>query len=234
MNRRRILFVLIAATITFFVWQQTEASYNGIPLKKSPLRHEVKLKSSGQLEEIIILPEISFDEEEARAIIYRLDHLPHSLLDKVNSQEIKVRLFTENLTDFSSTSHLKGVTPRGYTNTGITWDDVPGIGGSKLVLVKIGHSEKGMGHGSVNLELHELAHSVDRYVWNDIYYEMSFLPVWKQEAPLLFPGEDYFIQYKEEYFAETFAMYFLNLKTKKLLKEKAPATYNYFEEVKSM
>jgi len=234
MNRRRILFVFIAAAITFFIWQQTEASYNGVPLKKSPLRHDVKLHSSQQLEEIIILPEKSFDEDETRAIIYRLDHLPARLLEKINNQEIKVRLFTEELTDFSSTSHLKGVTPRGYTNKSTTWDDVPGIGGSKLVLVKIGYSEKGMGHGSINLELHELAHSVDRYVWNGIYYDMSFLPVWKQEAPLLFPGENYFIQYKEEYFAETFAMYFLNLRTKKLLKEKAPATYNYFEEMESL
>jgi hypothetical protein len=29
--------------------------------------------------------------------------------------ETKVRLFEKKLTDFSSTSHLKGVTPRGYT-----------------------------------------------------------------------------------------------------------------------
>ena len=54
------------------------------------------------------------------------------------------------------------------TENDATWDDVPGMGGSHTVFVKIGASDKGNGHGSVNLELHELAHSVDHIVYGDL------------------------------------------------------------------
>jgi Pro-Pro endopeptidase len=227
-----LLLTAICAGV-FFVLQQTSADYPGILLKDAPINKDLTLHSD-ILDEIILLPEDSYDEDEARLIIYRLDHLPASLLKQVKAEGIMVRLFQDNLTNFPTTQHLKGVTPRGYTNTERTWDEVPGIGGSQLVLVKIGHSEKGAGHGSVNLELHELAHSIDRYILDEMYYKMKFTVVWKQESEILFPGEDYFLKYKEEYFAETFAMYYLNLKTKEALKEKAPATHQFFEELESM
>ncbi|WP_409251099.1 anthrax toxin lethal factor-related metalloendopeptidase [Bacillus sp. SCS-153A] len=217
----------------FFILQNTSANYPGLLLENAPINKDLTLHSD-ILEEIILLPRESFDEDEARQIIYRLDHLPTGLLHHVKASGIKVRLFQDELTNFPTTQHLKGVTPRGYTNTERTWDEVPGIGGSHLVLVKIGHSEKGAGHGSVNLELHELAHSIDRYVLNDIYYKMKFTAIWRQEAHILFPEEDYFLDYQEEYFAETFAMYYLNLKTNKKLKEKAPATHQFFEGLESM
>ncbi|WP_420535002.1 anthrax toxin lethal factor-related metalloendopeptidase, partial [Bacillus mycoides] len=47
----------------------------------------------------------------------------------------------------------------------LTWDDVPGVGsdiGGKPVMARIGFSERGKGHGSINLELHEIAHAIDR------------------------------------------------------------------------
>jgi Pro-Pro endopeptidase len=217
----------------FFVLHNTSANYPGLLLDNAPIKKDLKLNSN-ILEEIILLPQESFDEDEARQIIYRLDHLPTGLLQEVKAEGIMVRLFQDKLTSFPTTQHLKGVTPRGYTNTERTWDEVPGIGGSQLVLVKIGHSEKGAGHGSINLELHELAHSIDRYVLDEINYKMKFTALWKQEAHVLFPEKPYFLEYKEEYFAETFAMYFLNLKTNKELKEKAPATHQFFEELESM
>ncbi|UXH44728.1 anthrax toxin lethal factor-related metalloendopeptidase [Rossellomorea vietnamensis] len=228
--KRTFIILLIIVTLVI-LWTHTNATYDGTLLKHSPLKTHVNLQSSEQLENMILLPETTFDQEEAGAMIKRLDHIPTSLLESAESQNIKIRLFQTKLTDFSTTSHLKGVTPRGYTNKSITWDDVPGIGGSKLVLVKIGHSGKGKGHNSYNLELHEFAHSIDRYVLTDLYYELEFLPLWKREAPRVFPGEEYFLQYKEEYFAETFAMYYLNPETRNLLKEKAPATYRFFKEL---
>ncbi|MCP3738873.1 anthrax toxin lethal factor-related metalloendopeptidase [Rossellomorea sp. BNER] len=231
MNKPRLLFV--ALTIIMFLWHHTEASYSGVLLKHSKLTSDLALRSP-VLKEIVLLPTQTYDEDEVRAIVERLDHLPTNLLERVNSKEIKVRLFQEQLTDFPSTDHLKGVTPRGYTSKEKTWDQVPGIGGSRLVLVKIGHSDKGMGHGSENLELHELAHSIDRYVLNDLYLDMEFLNIWKRESTLLFPNQAYFTQYQEEYFAETFTMFYLNHETRKLLKEKAPATYQFFKEINSI
>lgn len=226
------IFIILAISVTLVIlWTNSKANYSGTLLKHSPLKTQLQLQSSKQLENMVLLPQAAYDKTAAMEMIERLDHIPTSLLESTDSQEIKIRLFEKKLTDFSTTSHLKGVTPRGYTNKSITWDDVPGIGGSKLVLVKIGHSEKGKGHNSSNLELHELAHSIDRYVLTDLYYELEFLPLWKREAPLVFPNEPYFLQYKEEYFAETFAMYYLNSETRNLLKKRAPATYQFFKEL---
>ncbi len=229
MKRAAIILFLVLASL--IVWKQTQANYSGILLKHSSIKTAMNLNSEEQLENIVLLPKTDFDKSEARGIIRRLDHIPSHLLSAVDNQEIKVRLFERNLTDFSTTSHLKGVTPRGYSNKDTTWDDVPGIGGSKLVLVKMGHSEKGKGHDSVNLELHELAHSIDRYVINDPYSDMAFTHIWKKEAPLLFPGQSYFIDYQEEYFAETFALYYLSNDSRNLLKRKAPSTYQYFKSL---
>lgn len=226
------IFIILAISVTLVIlWTHSKANYSGTLLKHSSLKTQLQLQSSKQLENMVLLPQAAYDKTEAMEMIERLDHIPTSLLESTSSQEIKIRLFEKKLTDFSTTSHLKGVTPRGYTNKSITWDDVPGIGGSKLVLVKIGHSEKGKGHNSTNLELHELAHSIDRYVLTDLHYELEFLPLWKSEAPRVFPNEPYFLQYKEEYFAETFAMYYLNPETRNLLKKKAPATYQFFKEL---
>ncbi|MGD6803253.1 anthrax toxin lethal factor-related metalloendopeptidase [Rossellomorea vietnamensis] len=233
MYQKLSLLVTAVFAGVFFILQNSSADYPGLLLEKAPIKKDIKLNSE-VLEEIILLPEEPFDEPEARQIIYRLDHLPPRLLHSVQTEGIMIRLFQDKLTSFPTTQHLKGVTPRGYTNTERTWDEVPGIGGSKLVLVKIGHSEKGSGHGSINLELHELAHSINRYVLDDLYYRMKFTAIWKQEAHLLFPEEDYFLNYEEEYFAEAFAMYYLNLKTNEELEEKAPATHQFFAELESM
>ncbi|MBY0122705.1 anthrax toxin lethal factor-related metalloendopeptidase [Bacillus sp. S/N-304-OC-R1] len=212
----------------------SQAAMGGIQLKdypqKSLLRHSLVLQSANPIDDIIILPAEPFDEVQAAGIINRIDHLPHSLLEKIDSNDIKIKLFTGKLTDNPSAHYLTGIIPRGYKSK-TTWDNVPGIGGSKTVLVKIGYSEKGKGHGSVNLELHELAHSIDKYVYNGIRYNQQFLSDWKIECPKLFPNQDYFLNYPEEYFAETFAMFYLNNETNTLLKKNAPATFNFIKKL---
>jgi Pro-Pro endopeptidase len=183
-----------------------------------------------QLNQIIRLPDISFNQVEAAKIINRLTNLPESLLIRIADFGITVKLFEGKLTDNPTASHLSGVIPRGY-QTETTWDDVPGIGGGKTVLVKIGHSEKGKGHGSVNLELHELAHSIDRYMLNDIRYHRPFLDIWEKERSVLFQGQSYFLLFPEEYFAETFAMFHLNNETQRTLYENAPQTYEFIKSI---
>ncbi|MDR7238561.1 anthrax toxin lethal factor-related metalloendopeptidase [Neobacillus drentensis] len=185
--------------------------------------------SSPLLEQIIVLPNQPFDEQETADIISRINSLPYSLLEKINNQGINLKLFTGKLTDNPTARQYAGQVPRGYTSN-VTWDDIPGMGGSKVVLVKIGASEKGEGHGSVNLELHELAHSIDRYVYDEISGSKDFLRVWEKEHEQLFPGNSYFL-YPEEYFAESFAMYYLNTSTKELLRKKAPETFNFIKQL---
>ncbi|MHC0035711.1 anthrax toxin lethal factor-related metalloendopeptidase [Pseudoneobacillus sp. C159] len=178
------------------------------------------------LENIITFPKATFDQLEAAKIVNHISLLSPKLLGKMNQKRIIVKLFVGKLTDNPTASHLKGVIPRGYqSNT--TWDDVPGIGGGKTVLVKIGSSEKGKGHGSINLELHELAHSIDHIILNDLRNNHTFLMIWEQEKASLFPNQSYFLNYPEEYFAETFAMYYYSDETRQTLYQFAPLTYDF-------
>lgn len=195
----------------------------------SPLA-DLPIDLKQQLDTVILLPTEEFDSIEAKTMIVRIAALPDSLLTKIKNHNIKIQLFTGLLTDFPSTKHLKGKIPRGYTN-GTVWDDVPGMGGGTIVFVKIGASDYGNGHGSINLELHELAHSVDQIVFNGIRFNKEFLQIWNEEVNDLFPGESYFINYPEEYFAETFAMFYTDRNTKKILQERVPKTYSFLQQL---
>lgn len=230
--RKSIVTLLISCIFVLSI-TTSDAASNGIMLgdipRNSILYQSLKNNELSKLNQIIILPQQSFDQKEAARMINRIASLPHSLVTKIEQHGIRVKLFTGNLTDNRAARQLSGKTPRGYNNS-TTWDDVPGIGGGKVVLVKIGSSENGKGHGSVNLELHELAHSIDRIVFDNVSQKREFLQAWENEQETLFPGISYF-SYPEEYFAETFAMYFLNAGTKDRLKEKAPATYKFFNTI---
>lgn len=213
----------------------SQASFDSIRLadypKDSVLYQQINtVTSMQQLQELIVLPKTLFNQKEAAAIINRMGSLPETLLNKINKQGITLKLFTGKLTDNRTASYLTGQVPRGY-RTETTWDEVPGIGGSQVVLVKIGHSEKGQGHGSVNLELHEMAHSIDKIIYQNISKNKEFQLIWEQERGTLFPGNSYFILHPEEYFAETFAMYYLNNDTKGLLRKKAPKTFEFIKSL---
>ncbi|ESU30232.1 hypothetical protein G3A_23015 [Bacillus sp. 17376] len=232
---RRVFQIFLVIVLSFTLLGSSNANMDGIFLyeypKQSLLYESLKPENVRLAGKLIVLPENDFDQSEAAQIINRLMLLPESMIIKAVDSNIKVKLFEGSLTDNPSASHLKGIVPRGYTSKK-TWDQVPGIGGSRTVLVKIGSSEKGKGHGSVNLELHELAHSLDRHVYDGIRHEERFLKIWKHESRLLFPGRAYFLDYPEEYFAESFAMFYIGGLPAKLLKEAAPQTYQYIEGLK--
>lgn len=232
---RKVFQIFVVIILSFTLLGSSNANMDGIFLfeypKQSLLYESLDSEAASLAGNLVVLPEDDFDQVEAANIIGRLTLLPESMIKKAINQNIKVRLFEGNLTDNPTASHLKGVIPRGYTSKR-TWDQVPGIGGSRVVLVKIGSSEKGKGHGSVNLELHELAHSLDRHVYDGIREEERFLTIWKQESRVLFPGRAYFLDYPEEYFAECFAMYYIGGMPAHLLKEAAPQTYHYIEALK--
>ncbi|URT69483.1 anthrax toxin lethal factor-related metalloendopeptidase [Cytobacillus firmus] len=231
---RKMVLTFTIIIVSLALLGNSQAAMGGIKLKDYPhssqLKEFLSLKSPRQLGEIFIVPLEPFDEREAAEMISRVDHLPASLLSKIEGEDIRVKLFTGKLTDNPTAQHLAGVIPRGYTGD-TTWDDVPGIGGAKTVLVKIGFSDKGKGHGSVNLELHELAHSVDRHVYNGIRFNQKFLSVWKAEKAKLFPGQNYLLSFPEEYFAEAFAMYFAEGESRELLRENAPKTYDFIKKL---
>jgi len=232
---RKIAQVFIVILLSFTLLGSSNANMDGIFLNEFPkhsiLYNLVDMESVILIGQMIVLPEDDFDQKEAAGIINRIAMLPESMLEKAVNHNIRVKLFEGNLTDNPSARHLKGVIPRGYT-TNRTWDQVPGIGGSRTVLVKIGSSDKGKGHSSVNLELHELAHSLDRHVYGGIREEEQFLKIWRQESRLLFPGRAYFLEYPEEYFAESFAMFYIGGMPTRLLQQAAPQTYQYIKSLK--
>jgi hypothetical protein len=230
--RKWVVSSLIAGLFLSII-TTSQASFDSIKLGDYPINSElyqlIKNESSlQQLNEMILLPKSLFDEKTAAGIITRMANLPEALLEKINEQDITLKLFTGKLTDNQTARYLAGQIPRGY-NSQTTWDEVPGIGGSQVVLVKIGSSEKGKGHGSVNLELHEMAHSIDKLVFENVSENKEFQLIWEEERGILFPGNSYFILHAEEYFAETFAMYYLNAETKKQLQEFAPQTYDFIQ-----
>lgn len=232
---RKIAQFFIVIILSFTLLGSSNANMEGIFLyefpKQSILYNTLDIDSVNLAGQLIVLPEDDFNQEEAAGIINRIAMLPDSMLKKAVHKNIRVKLFEGNLTDNPSARHLKGVVPRGYT-TNRTWDQVPGIGGSRTVLVKIGSSEKGKGHSSVNLELHELAHSLDRHVYGGIREEDQFLKIWRHESRLLFPGRAYFLDYPEEYFAESFAMFYIGGMPARLLQQAAPQTYQYIKSLK--
>lgn len=228
-----IVFFLFLTLIVPSTSNHGDASSFGIPLKNYQsitfFIYQDLISHYDLLEDLIVLPENEFNENEAILIIQRLGEIDKRILSKLVAENIQIILFNGQLTDLPTAAHLKGTKPRGYSETGPIWDDVPGIGGSRTVLVKIGHSQIGKGHGSMNLELHELAHSVDKFVFNSVRSNKAFQEIWREEAPKLFPNRNYFIYYPEEYFAESFVYYYLNNETKTKMQVDAPKTYSFLE-----
>lgn len=203
---------------------------HGVLLEESSLGLR-GVPSHDVLGRIIIVPETEFSASEANEMIRTLAHIDRTILEQAADHHIYIQLLTGPITDEPTARHLRGKTPRGYMPGSKTWDDVPGIGGAHLVLVRLGHSEKGKGHGSVNLELHEFAHSLDYIVFDRIHETDEFQAIWREEAPRLFPGEYYFLTYPEEYFAESFAYYYASEETRHTLRAAAPNTYAFIRRL---
>ncbi len=228
-----ILLLIMFLFIPVLVFQKTEASQDGQLLKneKKMIDQISNFSNSQYVQDIIVLPTGKYQEEEVLKMIERVSKIHPSILEKVVENNIRLKLFTGSLTDQPGFTHLKGVKPKGYVR--YTWDDVPGAGGTKLALAKVGHSVKGKGHSSINLELHEIAHSIDKHVFNSLRTDPLFLEIWKEEAPLMFPGQLYFIDHPEEYFAEAFALYYLGFFTRSELAIYAPRTLHYIKELET-
>ncbi|UPT59470.1 toxin [Geobacillus thermoleovorans] len=222
---KRLLISLLAAlfAVPLLSFSPYPAAH-GVLLEESSLGLR-GVPSHDVLGRIIIVPETEFSASEANEMIRTLARIDRTILEQAADHHIYIQLLTGPITDEPTARHLRGKTPRGYMPGSKTWDDVPGIGGSHLVLVRLGHSEKGKGHGSVNLELHEFAHSLDYIVFDRIHETDEFQAIWREEAPRLFPGEYYFLTYPEEYFAESFAYYYASDKTRQTLRAAAPRTY---------
>lgn len=232
MKRKKWAIILVSGFCLLSMISLSLAKETGRTLEDLPSGSLIKqsdFADDDSLKRLFLYPETDFNEKEALETMDSVQSLPISLLEKTVEKGVRIRLFEGKLTDNPSAAHLKGKVPRGYVNPEHTWDDVPGMGGSRIVLVKIGANSRGNGHNSVNLELHELAHSLDKVVYGGIREKPDFQAIWKQEVENVFPGQAYFVEYPEEYFAECFALFYVSKEQNILLKRFAPRTYQYIK-----
>ncbi|WP_017754357.1 anthrax toxin lethal factor-related metalloendopeptidase [Calidifontibacillus oryziterrae] len=182
--------------------------------------------------DIVLLPENNdFDRESALNMIMRISQIDPVILSFLAENNLKVKLFDGNITDEPYFQKLSGIVPRGWDN-GLTWDDVPGGCSSTLAAAKIGASQTGMGHSSINLELHEIGHLFERN-YPALKENLVYNSIWKEEAPKLMPSRQYFLDYQDEFFAEAFAMYYYDDNSREILKQNAPKTFELLYEIEN-
>lgn len=187
-----------------------------------------------------IMPVIEdYDLNEADIMKERILGVSPLILVSLYRAGVKMKLVNGPITVEPELEYLRGITPRGWEGSGLTWDDVPGAGGYDLPVARIGCSDPTFenNHGSINLELHEFAHTVDNYItgaWDgeSLSFSEEFIEIWNEEVEGVL-SDDYFVNYNEEYFAETFAMYYLNEDTRLELEIYAPKTYEYIKNLDS-
>lgn len=171
----------------------------------------------------------NYDSAKAQAMIDRLNRVDDRILTHTNRAGVNIILMDMPLTDLPEFEYLSGQVPRGWENTKQTWDEVPGAGGH-TVAARIGHSNPGHGHSTINLELHEYGHAVDSYAAGFTVSEsQEFRQIMESEKGALFGDHEVSEYFDEpgEYFAEVFAMYYLGGDARSKLANRAPETYDF-------
>lgn len=203
--------------------------FTGITLNRAVSSEKPSYTSSLQnqdlLESMVIVPHEVSKKQELGNMLSTIDQIDRPLLQYLKDNGIMIRLFNGALTDEPLLYPLKWQHPRGWEQK-VTWEEVPGSGGGWLISAKIGASEPGNGHSSLNLELHEIGHTV--YNQLSPAQKLKFTDIWKKEVSMMFPENKYFSSYVSEYYSEAFAHYYFNTRSVELLKERAPSTYQFF------
>jgi len=173
---------------------------------------------------------------EINRILSTLERVPDPLQKIVNDYGATVVIFDGVITDNESMGYWKGVQIPKWSE-GKTYDILPGAysRGYKEALV---HQKPSPGsHGSVSLELHEYGHAaayalgelVDLPEVSDVPY---FVSVHKDSRKYENPDgslrmSNYGYNYRDEFFAESFAKFYSSSETKDKLREDFPETYSF-------
>lgn len=166
---------------------------------------------------------------EVYNMVANLNQVDSRILRHANASGVRIILMDVPLTDLPEFAHLSGSVPSGWSETGLTWDEVPGAGGITTA-ARIGYSQPGNGHSVVNLELHEFAHAVDDFTAGfKISHSDEFRQIHSRENSALFYDHvvPWYFNSVSEYFAEAFAMYYYNDATRSNLQARAPETYHF-------
>ncbi|MGE0385111.1 MAG: hypothetical protein AB7Q97_10305 [Gammaproteobacteria bacterium] len=105
------------------------------------------------------------DLEDAKVVAKKVAIFPSKMLETMHKNGTDVIACKDSITDYHT--DLKGVQPRGWPN-GSTWDQVPGAGGAKEVVIATKGTgggkhvpAQGEGHGAFDLFGHEAGHGFD-------------------------------------------------------------------------
>lgn len=184
---------------------------------------------SNALDRVVILEtKDGFNKEEAARMKERIGRIHPVIIHALSDKGLIIKLINFPLTDLAEYQFLRGEIPRGWEGTGKTWDDVPGAGGSPAV-ARIGYSEASEWHGTINLELHELAHLIDSHVFDYSSHTAEFTTIHKEEQLSFLPSS--YFNNAEEYFAEAFSYFYLGGERNAILKQQAPKTYEYIKKL---
>ncbi|WP_175559204.1 anthrax toxin lethal factor-related metalloendopeptidase [Sediminibacillus albus] len=229
--------IAIILLFLFIPFVDITRPFHGMMLQKAQGGDKVSrlqnLENYDVLDQLIVIPQNPSNPDAIVAMVERINQIDRPVLELLASQQVKVRLFEGNLTDEPLLYYLKWQKPRGWEQD-ISWQDVPGSGGSWLISAKIGASNPGSGHGSFNLELHEIGHTVYRLLMSEQKYARRIKRIWNREAEAVFPGQDYFITYASEYFAEMFSYYYYGSDAANKMFAKAPETYRFFLKLQDL
>lgn len=211
LKKFKILFSILIVSISMFSFTIIASAENNV------LDYVVILETKDE-----------YDINEAARMKERLGRIHPNIIQALYNQGIVIKLINFPLTDLPEYEYLRGVVPGGWEGTGKTWEDVPGAGGNPSV-ARIGYSEPSEWHGTINLELHEIAHAIDGYVFDNISNTQRFNAIHKTEQTHFLP-EGYFAN-PSEYFAEAFGYYYLGGERKSRLKQLAPETHKFIENL---
>jgi LysM repeat protein len=131
--------------------------------------------------------------------------LPKDVLSTLGAGGVKVVAVRDSVVEFQPED--KGVVPRGWESTGLTWDNVPSLYNPNTNTVIIGTSGK-FPTGSVNFTLHEFGHAYDT-VLGDASSDGAFLQAYAADRPFLSTYQQQAgVAGRQEAFAESFANYY--------------------------
>ena len=152
-------------------------------------------------------------QSELQRVADELNKLPDTVLARLKANEMTIEFVADTgITVSPKYADLKGKRPRGWGRRA-TWDSVPGIGGERGVTIVA--NRIGEGHGSVNLLLHETAHTWERSFAKDpdfgirLSESSAWRSIWKatKKNPPKWWARHYEGRYPEEALAESFAHY---------------------------
>jgi hypothetical protein len=178
------------------------------------------------------------EEREAalNEVMDTYSRLPVKLLVELRKRDRGIELVADNVTNHPAMASYANVRPRGWEE-GRTWSEVPGAGATGNHGTIIAGNSLHRGHGAVDLILHEVGHSVDRY-FKDRDGTMDFSNTRMfSEVNQLTPFESLYgtsASYErsnaEENFAEMFAYYFESEESRRHLQTQFPEGFRYMSE----